>query len=402
MTHSGPDPHGAVHRSTLLDWVTLQPKEPVDRGRASLVSPLGSASVALCHEWTLRHAGSEKVASALAELIQPTAVYTLAGIAEVAAEVFPGQQVVTTKVGMRPGVQRRWDRMLPLLHAGWRSLDLSDFDVVVTSSHSCVNAVRVGPQTRLVSYCHTPMRYAWEWRQELERVPRPLRPAWPAVAGGLRRIDRSVAARVDLFVANSRFVADRIQRAYGRPAHVVAPPVATDFYTPPGDDPTGSDRDDYFLVAGRLVDYKRADLAVRAAAMAGVPLVVAGDGPQVARLRSIAGPQCRFVPSPADDDLIHLYRRARALVYPGIEDFGITPVEAMACGTPVLALGRGGVTDSVVDGVSGRFVADQEVEAFAQALRDWPVEWSREACRTVAEGFSQEHFAQAMTALLEA
>lgn len=391
---------GTHHVSRGLSWVEVDrpAAPPPPRGGRTRPPDLEGARIALCHEWTLRAAGSEKVASSLAELLQPDAVFTLAADPAVAAEVFPGARVFTPTLGLRPGVHARWDRLLPLLHLGWRSLDLSGYDLVVTSSHSCVNAVRTGPSTHTISYCHTPMRYAWAWREELRRVPPPLRPLWPAVAGALRAVDRRVARQVDTFVANSSFVADRVHTAYGVAATVVHPPVDTEFFAPS----EGSAREGYFLVAGRLVDYKRPDLAVEAARRADVDLVVAGDGPVRPRLEALAGPRCRFVTAPSDEQLRDLYRGARALVFPGVEDFGITPVEAMACGTPVLCQAVGGAAESVVDGTSGRVLARQSVEGFADALRAWPSEWSREACRTVAEGFSAAAFRTAMGEVLAA
>jgi glycosyltransferase involved in cell wall biosynthesis len=357
---------------------------------------LADRTVALCHEWTLRPAGSEKVASVIADLVQPDAVYTIAGRREAAETVFPHQSVHAPRIGQRPAIHTRWDLMLPFLHAGWSSLDLGAYDVVITSAHSCVNAVRVSDATTVVSYCHTPMRYAWVWREELRRVPMPLRPVWPLAAAALRATDRHVARKVERFVANSKFVADRIHDAYGCESDVVHPPVATDFYTPPAE---GVERGDYFLLAGRLIGYKRPEIAVEAARMAGVRLVIAGKGWMEKELRSMAGPETTFVGDPTDEELRELYRMARALVFPGTEDFGITPVEAMACGTPVLAYGAGGVAESVVDGVSGRLLELRTPEAFAEAMRDWP-DWPRDACREVAAGFSTRQFRRRFAAVL--
>ena len=366
---------------------------PLDRSRRP--AGLAGARIAVCHEWTLRRAGSEQVAAALVDMLQPDDIFTVTATPGAVGEVF-GRPVWASAALSRPKVQARWDRMLPTLAGAWRTLDLSAYDLVVTSSHSCVNSVRVGPQTRMVSYCHTPMRYAWAWREELGRVPGPLRPAWPVAAAGLRRIDRAAADRVDRFVANSRFVASRIEAAYGRPASVVYPPVATDFYAPDDTVP----REGHFLVAGRLVDYKRPDVAVAAAREAGVALVVAGDGPALSRLRAEAGPDTSFVTSPDDAALRTLYRQARALIFPGVEDFGITPVEAMACGTPVLTQSEGGAAESVVDGLSGRVLDDRSVAAFAEALASWPQRWPAADCRSRAERFSPRAFRDAMTEVL--
>jgi glycosyltransferase involved in cell wall biosynthesis len=389
----GEGPRPPRHATRGVRWTEVAPADGAAPPRPEGL--LTDRSVALCHEWTLRPAGSEKVASAIADLVHPDAVYTIASRREAAEAVFPHQSVHAPRLGQRPGVHNRWDLMLPFLHAGWSSLDLADYDVVITSAHSCVNAVHVSDATTVVSYCHTPMRYAWVWREELRRVPTPLRPAWPLAAAGLRATDRRLAGKVDRFVANSQFVAGRIRDAYGCDADVVHPPVATDFFTPPADGTRG----DHFLVAGRLIGYKRPEVAVEAARLAGVPLVVAGKGWMEAELRALAGPETRFVADPTDEELRELYRGARALLFPGTEDFGITPVEAMACGTPVLAYGAGGVAESVVDGVSGRLLEERTPEAFAEAMRDWP-DWSRQACREVAEGFSARQFRRRFAAVL--
>jgi glycosyltransferase involved in cell wall biosynthesis len=202
---------------------------------------------------------------------------------------------------------------------------------------------------------------------------------------------------VTRFVANSRHVAGRILDSYGRDADVVYPPVDTTYWTPP----TDPGRSDAFLVAGRLVAYKRVDVAIRAAEAAGVPLTVAGDGPELPRLRRIAGTNVTFVVDPPRDDLRELYRHARALVNPGVEDFGMTMVEAQACGTPVLALARGGATEAVVDGVTGRLYPDPEPGALAAELRSFePARFDPTAIRDQARRFDTARFDEAIEAIV--
>lgn len=348
----------------------------------------GSARVALCHEKTTGVAGSEKVAAALAEIIRPDAVFTLAARPADVARVFPGLEVWTPRFGLRPAVHRRWSALLPLILAGWGSLSLRGFDVVVTSSHSFVNAVRPGPASHVICYCHTPMRYAWAWRDEIGRVPGPLRPLWPAAAAVLRRLDRAAARKVGTFIANSGFIAERIRQAYGMPSTVIHPPVDTSFFTP--GDPAA--RGDHFLLAGRHVAYKRPDIAVDAARQAGVPLIVAGSGPLLTELRARAAPGTRFLEEPSDEQLRDLYREARALLFPGLEDFGITPVEAMACGTPVIAYDGGGAVETVIPRRSGVLVSEQTAAAFASAMAAFPTAWDASGCRAEAERFSPDGF----------
>jgi glycosyltransferase involved in cell wall biosynthesis len=345
----------------------------------------------------MQMAGSEKVASAIANLVRPDAVFTLAARPEVVARLFPGCEVWVPKLGLNPSVQRRWNELLPFFHAAWSTLTLERFDVVITSSHSCVNAVRTGGHPHVVCYCHTPMRYAWAWKEERSRVPPFLRPLWPGAAAALRSIDRRVAKKVGTFVANSDFVAQRVAKAYSATSQVVYPPVSTEFYTPSEASSNG-----YFLFAGRLVGYKRPDIAVEATRRAGANLIVAGRGPMLDELRRHASAETRFVEHPTDEELRELYRGARALISPGVEDFGITNVEAMACGTPVIAYDRGGARDSVVDGRSGVLVGEQTPEGFARAIADLPDSWDPAACREVAERFTLDSFRGGMRRVLAA
>jgi glycosyltransferase involved in cell wall biosynthesis len=279
----------------------------------------------------------------------------------------------------------------------WSHLGLEGYDAVVTSSHACVNAIRVPDGVPHISYCHTPMRYAWQWRSELGRVPIPLRPLWPAVASWFRGADRRWARHVTRFIANSRHVAARILDAYGREADVVYPPVDTAYWTPA----EGGGRSGEFLVAGRLVAYKRVDVAIRAAEAAGIPLIVAGDGPELPRLRHVSGPNVRFVVDPSRDELRELYRGARALVNPGVEDFGMTMVEAQACGTPVLALARGGATEAVIDGVTGTLYADPAPATLAMELRSFdPTRFDAERVRDQARRFDATRFDEQITTIV--
>jgi glycosyltransferase involved in cell wall biosynthesis len=321
--------------------------------------------LALCHDWFTTYSGADQVAAALADVFDITDVYTFAKNDAVAAELFPDVDLrFAHRIGTTAFARDHWGWLLPLMPYAWSRLDLSGYDVVLTSAHSCVNSIRVPSGTPVISYCHTPMRYAWEWRRELGRFPLPARALWPVGAALLRAADKRWASHVTKFVANSHNVADRIARYYGREATVVHPPIDTDYWTP---DPA-VEREDFFLYAGRLVAYKRPDIAVHAANRSGVRLVVAGSGPESKRLKVIAGPSVEFVESPTREALRDLYRRTRALVFPGVEDFGMTLVEAQACGAPVIARGEGGAVESVQDGVTGTLYTDPSPAALAEVL----------------------------------
>lgn len=320
--------------------------------------------LALCHDWLTTFGGADQVAARLARTLSIADVYAYAVWPETAAALFPSSEV--EEIGPRwAPIRKHWQWLLPQMHRAWTRLDLSAYDAVITSAHSFVNSVRPRPDALLISYCHTPMRYAWEWRTESRRLPALLRPFWPVAAAALRRSDKRSAQRVDLFIANSRFVAGRVRRSYGKGALVVYPPIATDYWKPAPD----ADRDEYFLLSGRMVAYKRPEVVVQAAKRAGVELIVAGSGPMMSSLRGMASAQIRFEAEPTRERLRELYRRARAFVFAGVEDFGMSIVEAQACGTPVIAFKAGGALETVVPGVTGELVPTSDPKTFAEVMR---------------------------------
>jgi glycosyltransferase involved in cell wall biosynthesis len=353
------------------------------------VTPAVNPRIALCHEWITTLGGSEQTVQRIAHALDITDIYTFAADTALVNRLFPGSHVRSSRIGRSSFAITHWQWLLPLMDRWWKHLDFQGYACVVTSSHAAVNAVRTQDDVPLVSYCYTPMRYAWRWQEELGRFPAPLRFVWPAVASMLRRSDRRRAHNVDLFIAISRNVARRIEDSYGRASIVIYPPVDTEFFSPDASIARG----DFFLLAGRFVAYKRAHVAVRAATVAGIPLVAAGSGPDLPRAKRIAGPMVEFLEQPTDEELRDLYRRARALVFPGVEDFGIIPVEAQACGTPVIAFAEGGVRESVRDGVTGVLYSDPSVEGLAQAMRTFDESrYNRDAIRKNALRFSADRF----------
>jgi glycosyltransferase involved in cell wall biosynthesis len=351
--------------------------------------------VAVAHEWLVRYAGSERCVEEM-------------------LEAFPGADLLTTVVerdavpaslrGARasflqhvPGSRSHHEWFLPLMPISWRFASVPpEVDVVISSSHACAKAVRVPAGAAHLCYCHTPMRYAWDFRAERRRFPALLRPVARAGLAWFREWDRSTAERVHRFVANSHAVADRIRRFYGREAQVIHPPVRTDFFTP------GGERGDEFLYVGRLVSYKRADLVVQA--FAGLPyrLAVVGDGHLSDRLRASAPANVRFVDGLDDAGLRDLYRSARALVYPAEEDFGIVMAEAQACGTPVVALAAGGALDIVEPEETGWLLAGQRVDELRAAIeRAAATDLDPAAIRHRAERFSAGRFRSELRASVE-
>lgn len=364
-------------------WETLRPASPVETPRSR---------VAVCHDWFTTLGGADKVAALLSRHFQADLVASFAARPELIDQLEVTGTVVTSRLNRLARLGRRWQAFLPVMPLFWRALDLEGHDVVITSSHATVNAVRT-PHALRVCYCHTPMRYAWRWREEQRRLPRPLQFTLPATAAALRRADRRWARHVDVFVANSTTVAERIERYYGRSSQIVHPPIDTDLWTPAARPTSG----DFFLVAGRLVGYKRSRRAVRAARAAGARVVVAGDGPDLAAIEQEADAGVTIVRSPDDETLLSLYRDARALLFAGVEDFGMTIVEAQACGTPVVARRAGGALDSVIPGTTGVLVDDGSVAGLSNAIRSFDdAAYDPAAIRRHAEGFGVKRFLEAM------
>lgn len=351
----------------------------------------GTNRIALCHEWFTTLGGSDLCAATIAELLEVDAIFTFTFREWLIRELLEGHEVrLAHRMGALKIAREHWQWFLPLMPHVWRSLDLSSFDVVVTSSHSCVNAVRVPDRCIHISYCYTPMRYAWDPQREASRLRGLGRAFWPAAAAYFRRADKRWAQRVDGYIAISETVATRIERFYGRQSQVVYPPVATDFFTPAPQPRDG------FLAAGRLVAYKRFDIAVDTFTRLGYPLIVAGSGPDLERLRERAGPSIRFEVQPTRERLRDLYRTARALVFPGVEDFGIVPVEAQACGTPVIAQGIGGASETVVDGATGLLYTGESVTALMQAVKNFEtVSFDDNRVRMNSERFAPKVFEKA-------
>jgi glycosyltransferase involved in cell wall biosynthesis len=280
----------------------------------------------------------------------------------------------------------RW--FLPLYPAAFASIDTREYDLVISSASAFAKAVRTSPGTPHLCYCHSPPRYLWDLHEEYRRAGRRSGRALALGAPLLRTLDRATARRVGGFVANSHYVADRIRRHYGRDAAVVYPPVTAK----PARRHVGP-RDDVLLSLGRLVAYKRVDLAIEAANASGASLIVAGDGPERRRLEALAGPSVSFVGEVTDAEAGELMERARALVFCAEEDFGITPVEANAHGLPVVAYGRGGVRESMQPGASAEFFDAPTVDALVAALaRARARAWNDSVVRANAARFSADRF----------
>lgn len=353
--------------------------------------------VALVHDWLTGMRGGERVLEALLRLYPEAVIHTLVHVPGSVSPAIEARPIRTSFLQRWPGAPRRFREYLPLFPLAAASFDLRGYDLVVSTSHCVAHGVRVPSGVRHVGYCFTPMRYAWDFRGEyLRRVPPPARPATQLVLAVLRRWDRAAGRRIGALAAISGYVAERIRRAWGREAAVIYPPVRTAWFqpaTPPGD---------ACLTVAALVPYKRLDVAVDAFTRLGRRLDVIGTGPEAARLARRAGPTVRFWGWQDDEVLRQAYARCRAFVFPGEEEFGIAPVEAMAAGRPVVAYGRGALRETVVDGVTGLFFPAQTPEALTDALRRCEVTgWDPAKIRAHALRFGPERFEAEMRAFVE-
>jgi glycosyltransferase involved in cell wall biosynthesis len=360
-----------------------------DAGGADKAPLTASKRVAIVHERFTELGGSERVIEQFHHIWPDAPIY--APIAD-RSVLPPGLADAELRTSALQRLYRRgttYAHLLPLLPLAMARFDLREFDVVVTDHHAFANRVRPPRDVPVISNTLTPARWMWEESMRAhERLGSALLGAFAATQRGP---DRRAAQRLAGVIAISRHVAHRVERWWQREAWVVSPPVDTHFYTPSPE----VEREDFFLLAGRLVPYKRPDIALDAARRANVRLVVVGEGRARAALARQAGPRTEFVGRVSDERLRDLYRKCRALVFPGEEDFGIIPVEAQACGTPVVAPSLGGVLDTVIDGTTGVLypTAGDQAATLAEVLRTFDDSaYDRTAVRVHAEGFAPGHF----------
>jgi glycosyltransferase involved in cell wall biosynthesis len=355
--------------------------------------------IALVHDWLTGMRGGERALEVLCERFPCAELFTLVHVPGSVSSTVERLRVHTSFVQRLPFAKWRYRQYLPIFPAAVEQFDLDAFDLVVSTSHCCVKSVIRSARARHICYCLTPMRYAWDQFDAYfgaKRIGRVGNGLARSIMARMARWDRDTADRVDRYVAISHHVAGRIARYYNRQASVVYPPVDTSFFSPDGSAP-----DRYALVVSALVPYKRIDVAVAACATAGVRLKVVGDGPERLTLERRATGDVEFLGRRPDEEIRHLYRRAAVVLLPGEEDFGIVPLEAQACGRPVVALGRGGALETVVPGETGLLVNERGPEAFADAIAmALDRTFDPGAIRRHAERFSRERFGDEMEALV--
>ncbi|HVR28463.1 MAG TPA: glycosyltransferase [Thermoanaerobaculia bacterium] len=367
--------------------------------------------VALVHDWLTGMRGGEKVLEELCLLFPGAPIHTLFHFPGSVSPAIESHPIRTSFLQSAPGARRRYRSYLPLFPLAIEQFELADFDLVVSSSHCVAKGARARDGALHVCYCHTPMRYAWDQRDAYfpERSGAVARTRH-RVLDALQHWDARTSGRVDAFLANSSFVADRIRRYYGRESTVVAPPVDVEYFRPADRDQEGGGEAHarggeapYALVVAALAPYKRVAHAVEACERLGIELRIAGEGPDRERIEARAGAAVRVLGRVDDRALRDLYRGAAFLLQPGVEDFGIASVEALACGCPVIAAGQGGVLDIVEDGVHGLLYPDgQGIEGLKWCIdKALGMHFNILNLRERASLFSRERFRQRMRSVLQ-
>jgi glycosyltransferase involved in cell wall biosynthesis len=355
--------------------------------------------VAIIHYWLVGMRGGEKVLEALCEMYPQADIFTHVFVPEKISEIVKKHRIIPTFINGLPRAARMYKSYLPLMPLALEKLDLRGYDLVISSEAGPAKGVIAPPEALHVCYCHTPMRYIWNMYHDYYHSAGGLtKLVMPPLAHYLRIWDVTSAARVDSFVANSSTVARRIRRYYNAGSVVIHPPVDTGAFSIA----PSSELEDYFLMAGELVSYKRPDLAVHAFNEMKLRLVVIGGGEMLEKIRRIAGPTVTVLGSQPFAVLKQHYARCRALIFPGEEDFGMVPVEAMASGRPVVAFSRGGATETVKEGISGVFFEEQTTSALSYAVKKLAgMEFSSETIAAHADQFGRRQFIEKMHAHID-
>ena len=348
--------------------------------------------VAVIHYWLVAMRGGERVLERILALYPQADLFTHVYDPAILSPIIRDRAIKTTFIAKLPGARTHYQKYLSLMPIALEELDLSGYDLVISCEAGPAKGVIPPPDSTHVCYCHSPMRYIWDQYHTYKASAGPAaRFMMPAMSHLLRQWDVTTAARVDSFAANSNFIAARIEKYYRRDSTIVHPPVDVEAF----ERAASAEIDDAFVWIGQLVPYKRCDLAIEAFNRLGLPLVVVGKGGERKRLDKMAGPTIRFVDSLSFEALCRLCARARALIFTAKEDFGITPVEVMAAGRPVLAFAEGGALETMVENVTGLFYHEQTAEALIEAVErliQWSPHFDPAAAQAHARGFAPEIF----------
>lgn len=381
----------AEKNAVRLRWWTSPPPPAASATPSATdsIASLAGLRVLLVHDWLVTWGGAERCIAELVDMFPDADLVVGVRSRSIAELNATTQRARETWLGLVPGARDHHRWFLPLQAAAFATLDTRGYDLIISSSHAFAKMVRPRENALHVCYCHSPPRYLWELEGAYRKAARGFqRVAFVGAAGMLRRIDRASADHVHHFIANSNYIAERVRRCYGRHADVVYPPVVAK----PAQHVAGP-RGDFLLSIGRLVPYKRVDLAVQAAERLGVRLIVAGDGPERAKLESIAGPHTEFVGPISEQEAGRLLSTCAAFVFCAEEDFGIAPVEANAHGAPVVGYARGGLLETMQPGVTAELFEEQTVDAIVHAIRRaLDRQWSANQLLANAQRFSRANF----------
>ena len=355
--------------------------------------------IALVHDYLTQLGGAEKVLDSFQGVWPTSPVFVLVYNRKRVSQVFPADKIKTSWLQKLPLSVKNYEWYLMLMPLAIESIPLDSYDIVLSSASSIAKGIKVGPQSLHICYCHTPTRYLWHdsshYVEEL-KYNKIVKKIIPLFLKRLKNWDLLAAQRVDYFIANSRLVQRRIKQYYGQDSHVIYPPVDTDkFYI-------SAKVDNYYLSGGRLVAYKRYDLAIRAFNKLGIKLKIFGNGPDYPRLKKIAKKNIEFLGAVSDEQKAQLYSQAIAFIHPQVEDFGITAVESMASGRPVIAYGSGGALETIIDGVSGEFFDEQSWESLAnQVIHFQPEKYEAHIVKSHAAKFNTQRFKREIKAYID-
>jgi len=354
--------------------------------------------IAVVHDYFTQLGGAEKVAAELVGALPGASLITTVALQDRLPPELRGLPIQTSWMQRLPKMEEYYRLYFLLYPFAFRSLDLSQFDLIVSSSSGYAKGVCAGRDTTHICYCHTPMRWVWNFDtySSRESFGKATRTLLPLLIAALKCWDEAAARQPDHFIANSKSVAERIRRAYGRAAEVIHPPIDINRFHP------SQERGDYYIVLSRLVSYKRIDLAVMACSLLGRKLLVIGDGPDRTRLEAMAGPSVTFLGRVSDSDVERYVASCRALLFPGDEDFGMAPLEVAAAGRPTVAYGVGGALESIVENETGVFFKEQNHWSLIEAMQRFERgSWSPRRLRSHAEGFGIDVFRERFIAFLD-
>ncbi|MCJ8329128.1 MAG: glycosyltransferase [Lentisphaeria bacterium] len=355
--------------------------------------------VALLHYWLTNMRGGENVVEQFCKIWPDLDIFTHAYNPEAMSEQINSHSITTNFINKLPGAKRNCQKYLPLMPRAIKSFNLSGYDCIISSESGPIKGIRKPPKAIHICYCHTPMRYLWDMYDDYYlNASFSQKVAMSMCKNYLRSYDLKSADSVDHFIANSEFVAKRIKRIYDRESTVIHPPVDVDFYSQ-----LSPEYGDYYLFVGQLTHYKRPDLAIEACTKMNRPIRIVGNGPLLSTLRKNAGDNVQFLEKVSSDQLRKLYAGAKALIFPGVEDFGIVPLEAQAAGTPVIAYRDGGAVETVIEDKTGLFFDQQNVSALQSMIEEFELQEKRFSLASIqshAREFSEEKFRTTITSTI--